>query len=254
MAEEFGVQGRGGFYDATGAVRDVIENHLFQLLSNLVMEQPAEGDSDSIRDEKVTVLKAIPALTAADIVRGQFRGYHAEPGVAPNSQTETYAALRLTIESQRWSGVPFLIRAGKCLPCTATEVVVRLRRTAQLFQTTDAAPNYVRFRVTPQSTMAIGVNIASPDDETRGQSIELLASRAERADEMDAYDRLLVGAMMGDATLFARQDYVEEAWRIVDPVLSQNVPVAEYEPLSWGPALGTNFVPPDGWHNPTAAG
>jgi glucose-6-phosphate 1-dehydrogenase len=253
MAEDFGVTGRGGFYDATGTVRDVIENHLFQVLSNLAMEPPVRTDSESIRDEKAKVLKAIPALEASEVVRGQFRGYRSEPGVAPHSQTETYAAMRLSIESWRWSGVPFFIRAGKCLPCTATEIVVRLRRAPRVFDAAGIEPNYFRFRVAPQTNIAIGTTGMAPTGEMRGQTIELMASRLERAEETDAYDRVLTGAMHGDATLFARQDYVEEAWRIVDPVLANPAPVKEYEPGSWGPA-SSELVPPGGWHTPPETG
>ena len=254
MAEDFGVEGRGGFYDATGTVRDVIENHLFQVLSNLTMEPPVRTDSESIRDEKAKVLKAIAPLESRSIVRGQFRGYRSEPGVAPQSETETYAAVRLTIESWRWSGVPFFIRAGKCLPCTATEIVVRLRRAPPVFHVEGIEPNYVRFRVTPQSTIAIGSTVMAPTDEMKAKTVELMASQFERADETDAYDRLLTGAMEGDATLFARQDYVEEAWRIVDPVLANPGPVSVYEPGSWGPAMSSELVPPGGWHTPPETG
>jgi glucose-6-phosphate 1-dehydrogenase len=251
MAEDFGIDGRGSFYDATGTVRDVIENHLFQLLSNLAMEPPVRADSESIRDEKVKVLKAIPTLKADSVIRGQFRGYRREPGVAPQSQTETFAAMRLAIDSWRWSGVPFFIRAGKCLPCTVTEVVVRLRRPPPLFIGSAIESNYVRFRVAPESTIALGTNVMGAADELNAHPIELTASRAERADEMDAYDRLILGAIQGDATLFARQDYVEEAWRIVDPVIEKPLPVTQYETASWGPPLTPNLVPPGGWHTPT---
>src|SRR3989442_1077860 len=252
MAEDFGVQGRGAYYDEAGAVRDVIQNHLFQVLSNLAMEPPARTDSESIRDEKVKVLKAIPSLAADHIVRGQFRGYRLEKGVAPDSKVETFAALRLEIDSWRWQGVPFYIRAGKCLPVTCTEVVVRLRRPPAMFHGFDLEPNYCRLRISPDITIAIGANVIAPGQETRSQTAEMLGTRLPRADEMDAYERVLGDAMQGDATLFAREDYVEEAWRIVDPVLKDGTPVSEYAPGTWGPKeVESRVSPPGGWQNPT---
>ena len=251
MSEDFGIQGRGGFYDATGAIRDVVQNHLFQLLSNIAMEPPARMDSEALRDEKVKVLKSIPALEAADIVRGQFRGYREEPGVAADSQVETFAAVRLRIESWRWQGVPFYIRTGKCLPVTSTEVVVRLRQPPKVFPSSAPLSNYFRFRIIPRQTIAFGVTAMDDADLMIGQRAELVASRQPGADDRDAYDRVLSDALEGDATLFARMDYVEEAWRIVDPVLAMNTPVHEYEPGSWGPARSEQDVaPPGGWANP----
>jgi glucose-6-phosphate 1-dehydrogenase len=252
MAEDFGVQGRGGFYDETGAVRDVVQNHLFQVLSNLAMEPPVRTDSESIRDEKVKVLKAIPSLSGDSIVRGQFRGYRSEKGVAPNSTVETFAALRLSIDSWRWQGVPFYIRAGKHLPVTCTEVVVRLRQPPTMFHGFDLESNYVRFRISPDVTIAIGANVIAPGQETISQAAEMVGTQLPRADEMDAYERVLGDAMHGDATLFAREDYVEEAWRIVDPVLKAGTPVYEYEPGSWGPKeVEARVSPPGGWQSPT---
>jgi len=252
MAEDFGVQGRGAFYDETGAIRDVVQNHLFQVLSNLAMEPPVRTDSESIRDEKVKVLKAIPSLTMDDVVRGQFRGYRLEKGVAPDSTMETFVALRLAIDSWRWHGVPFYIRAGKRLPVTCTEVVLRLRQPPSIFQHFDLESNYCRFRISPDITFAIGANMIVPGQETRSQTAELLGTRLPRADEMDAYERVLGDAMQGDATLFAREDYVEEAWRIVDPVLKDVSPVSEYELGTWGPKeVGSRVSPPGGWQNPT---
>jgi len=254
LAEAFGVQGRGAFYDETGTVRDVVQNHLFQVLSNLAMEPPVRTDSESIRDEKVKVLKAIPPLAADDVLRGQFRGYRSEEGVAPDSQVETFAAVRLEIDSWRWRGVPFYIRAGKCLPVTCTEVVVRLRRPPTMFQTFDLVPNYCRLRISPDIAIAIGANVIAPGEETRSQPAEMLGTRHPRADEMDAYERVLGDAMHGDATLFAREDYVEEAWRIVDPVLKDGTPIHEYEPGTWGPSeVDANVSPPGGWQNPTVS-
>jgi glucose-6-phosphate 1-dehydrogenase len=252
MAEDFGIQGRGAFYDATGTVRDVVQNHLFQVLSNLAMEPPVRTDSDLIRDEKVKVLKAIPPLTADNLVRGQFRGYRLEKGVAPDSTVETFVALRLQIDSWRWQGVPFYIKAGKSLPVTCTEVVVRLRQPPTMFHGFDLEPNYCRFRISPDVTIAIGANTIAPGTETSSQTAEMLGTRLPRGDEMDAYERVLGDAMQGDAMLFAREDYVEEAWRIVDPVLKAGTPVHEYEPGTWGPKeADARISPPGGWQNPT---
>ena len=252
MAEDFGVQGRGAFYDETGTVRDVVQNHLFQVVSYLAMEPPVRTNSESIRDETVKVLTAIPSPTAADVVRGQFRGYRTEKGVAPDSTVETFVALRLQIDSWRWQGVPFYIRAGKCLPVTCTEVVVRLRRPPAMFQGFDLESNYCRLRISPDITFAIGANVTAPGQETHSQIAEMLGTQLPRADEMDAYERVLGDAMHGDATLFAREDYVEEAWRIVDPLLKDVSPVYEYEPGTWGPKeVGSIVSPPGGWQNPT---
>src|SRR5262249_49807314 len=255
MAEDFGVQGRGAFYDQTGTIRDVVQNHLFQILTNLAMEPPVRTDSESMRDEKVKVLKSIPPLEARNIVRGQFRGYRKEKGVAPDSQVETFAALRLEVNSWRWQGVPFYIRAGKCLPVTCTEVLVRLRRPPTVFPTCSPARNYFRFRISPEVIGAMGLTIMDPEEKMIGKSVELLGTHHPAASEMDAYERVLGDAMAGDATLFAREDYVEEAWRIVDPVLKANTPVHEYEPNTWGPAEAISaFSPPGGWHNPVVTG
>jgi len=252
MAEDFGIQGRGAFYDETGAVRDVVQNHLFQLLSNLAMEPPVRTDSESIRDETVKVLKAIPALAGNDVVRGQFRGYRSEKGVAAESKVETFVALRLRIDSWRWQGVPFYIRAGKCLPVTCTEIVIRLRRPPTVFPGFHLESNYFRFRISPDVTGAIGVNALAPGNETRSQRAEMVGTQLPGADEMDAYERVLGDAMQGDPTLFAREDYVEEAWRIVDPVLKDISPVHEYEPGTWGPKEVDSIVsPPGGWQDPT---
>src|SRR5262245_28691460 len=255
MAESFGVQGRGAFYDQTGTTRDVVQNHLFQVLANLAMEPPVRTDSESMRDEKVKVLKAIPPLDPSHLVRGQFRGYRSEKGVAPNSQVETFAALRLEVNSWRWQGVPFYIRAGKCLPVTCTEIVVRLRRPPTVFPTCTPARNYVRFRISPEVVGAIGLTTMDPEEKMTGQSVELLGTHHPGAGEMDAYERVLGDAMAGDATLFAREDYVEEAWNIVDPVLNATTPIYEYEPNTWGPAeVDKQVVPPGGWQNPTVTG
>jgi len=251
MAEDFGVQGRGAFYDETGTIRDVIQNHLFQVLTYLTMEPPIRTDSESIRDEKVKVLKAMPPITAKHLVRGQFRGYRKEPGVAQDSKVETFAALQLEIDSWRWKDVPFYIRAGKCLPVTCTEVVVRLRQPPTMYQGYDLKPNYCRIRISPEVTIAIGANIVTVESETESMVAEMVASRRPKAGEMDAYERVLGDAMEGDPTLFAREDNVEEAWRIVDPVLKANTPAYEYEPGTWGPKEADAVTPPGGWQNPT---
>jgi glucose-6-phosphate 1-dehydrogenase len=251
MAEDFGVQGRGAFYDQTGTIRDVIQNHLFQVLCNLAMEPPVRTDSESIRDEKVKVLKAIPPLDEKNLVRGQFRDYRKEKGVAPNSQVETFAALRLDVNTWRWKGVPFYIRAGKCLPVTCTEVIGRFRLPPTEIRSSSLTKNHLRFRISPEVSIALGMTVMAPGEEMVGQAAEMLASRHPQADEMDAYERVLGDAMAGDATLFARQDYVDEAWRIVDPVLKKTTPVYEYEPNTWGPAeVRQTLEPEGGWVNP----
>ncbi|MBL8540374.1 MAG: glucose-6-phosphate dehydrogenase [Betaproteobacteria bacterium] len=255
MAENFGVQGRGSFYDQIGTIRDVVQNHLFQVLANLCMEPPARTDSESQRDEKVKVLKAIPPITAENLVRGQFRGYLAEPGVKPDSRTETFAALRLEIDSWRWAGVPFYIRAGKSLPVTCTEVFVRMRHAPKIFPHCPGAPNYFRFRISPDISLAMGLTVMDEAEAMIGEQVELLASNRPGAQEMDAYERVLGDAMAGDRTLFAREDYVEEAWRIVDSVLKADTPVHEYAPGTWGPEVaGDGVVPAGGWHNPVVSG
>jgi glucose-6-phosphate 1-dehydrogenase len=255
MAEEFGVQGRGSFYDGIGAIRDVIQNHLFQVLANLAMEPPPRTDSESIRDEKVKVLKAIPSLVCKNLVRGQFRGYRNEKGVAPDSQVETFAALELEVDSWRWKGVPFYIRAGKCLPVTCAEIVVRFRQPPTMYSDFNLQANYFRFRISPEVTMAFGMNVIAPGEDTVSQTDEMVVSRHPRADEMDAYERVLGDAMAGDSTLFAREDYVEEAWRIVDPVLKAGTPLSEYDPNTWGPSeADQKVVPVGGWQNPIVEG
>jgi glucose-6-phosphate 1-dehydrogenase len=250
MAEDFGVQGRGSFYEQVGTVRDVVQNHLFQVLANLTMEPPIRTDSESVRDEKVKVLKAVSPLDPKNLVRGQFKGYRNEPGVAPDSKVETFAALKLHIDSWRWRGVPIFIRAGKNLAVTCTEIIVRLRLPPTMYKHYNLKSNYVRLRISPDIVMGFGMNITSPVEESKSELSELLVSRHPCAKEMDAYERVLGDAMAGDATLFAREDYVEEAWRIVDPVLKAGTPVYEYEPHTWGPAEVEHVTPPGGWDNP----
>jgi glucose-6-phosphate 1-dehydrogenase len=250
MAENFGVQGRGSFYDQTGTIRDVIQNHLFQVLCNLAMEPPVRPDAESIRDEKVKVLKAMLPLAPENLVRGQFRGYLAEPGVKPDSGTETFGALKLEIDSWRWRGVPFYIRAGKNLPATCTEILVRLRQPPTMYRDFDLKPNHFRFRVSPEIVGAFGMNAIAPNSESDSQLVELDFHRQLGGEDMDAYERVLTDAMAGDATLFARQDYVEEAWRIVDPALKAGTPVFPYEPRTWGPKEVERVTPPGGWNDP----
>ena len=256
MAESFGVQGRGKFYEEVGAIRDVVQNHLLQVVALLAMEPPTSGFADAIRDEKVKVLKAIHPLSPARLVRGQFRGYRDEPGVAADSQVETYAALALEIDSWRWSGVPFLIRTGKSLPVTATEVRVRLRPTPQHvfagIEMERGQPNYLRFRLGTDAEIAIGARTRKPGDDPRdgiaGETVELFVC-ANRGEGLEPYERLLGDAMAGDATLFAREDEVEEGWRIVDPLLDAPNPVHIYEPGSWGPREA-DALAEGGWHQP----
>ncbi len=250
MAEDFGVQGRGAFYDETGTIRDVIQNHLFQILCNLAMEPPVRIDSESIRDEKVKVLKAIPALEERNVVRGQFRGYLEEKGVAPDSKVETFAALKLEINSWRWQGVPIYIRAGKNLPVTCTEIVCRLRKPPTIIPADVLTSNYLRFRINPDVAIAMGMTVLAPGERIAGEPEEMVASEQPNAEEMDAYERVLGDAMAGDATLFAREDYVEEAWRIVDPLLKRATPVHPYDPKSWGPNEVAIVTPVGGWQNP----
>jgi glucose-6-phosphate 1-dehydrogenase len=252
MAENFGVQGRGHFYDETGAIRDVIQNHMLQVVGFLAMEPPALTYHDAIRDEQVQVFRSIPPLRPADLVRGQFSGYRKEAGVAPNSQVETYGAVRLHVDSWRWEGVPFFIRAGKCLPTTTTEVMVQLRRPplAKAFPTHG---NYVRFRLSPEVQIGIGARVKKPgeDPNERLMPVELSAIQHPTSEDMEAYERLLGDAMEGDGTLFAREDEVEAAWEIVEPILKTPTPVHEYTPGSWGPAEAdalTNEV--GGWYAP----
>jgi len=254
MAENFGVEGRGGFYDATGTIRDVVQNHLFQVLSNLAMEPPARLDTESVRDEKVKVLKAIPPVEPQNLVRGQFRSYLQENGVASGSHTETFAALKLEINSWRWKGVPFYIRAGKCLPVTCTEIVGKFCKPPSLISDSILTENTLRLRLSPEVTIAMGMMDLAPDAEGLSlESREMVASHSPDAGEMDAYERVLGAAIEGDATLFAREDYVEEAWRIVDPVLKADTPIYPYDSNTWGPSQVELVTPPTGWENPSIA-
>jgi glucose-6-phosphate 1-dehydrogenase len=251
MAESFGVQGRGAFYEEAGTIRDVVQNHLLQVLSMLTMEPPTGSDNQSIRDEKAKILKAISPLDPQHVIRGQFRGYRNEEGVDPDSQVETFVALQLQIHSWRWQGVPVFIRAGKCLPVTCTEVSVKLRRPPATFTSAPPPPNYLRFQLSPNVTIALGTMVKSPGEQMIGTPVELVLTHHGDGHEMDAYERLLSDAMKGDSTLFAPEDGVEAAWRIVDPVLQNSSPIYPYEPGSWGPIEVEEVLsPPGGWRNP----
>jgi glucose-6-phosphate 1-dehydrogenase len=250
MAEQFDVQGRGKFYEEAGAIRDVIQNHMLQVLGFLAMEPPAMSHPESVRDEQVKVFRMIRPLDPSDLVRGQYRGYRREEGVAPASQVETFAAVRLTMDSWRWEGVPFFIRAGKCLPVTTTEVVVNLKR-PPLAKLAPGHGNYVRFRLSPEVTIAVGARVKRPGETLEGEETELSFVDKPEGDEMDAYERLLGDAMEGDPALFARQDAVEASWAIVDPVLHIPAPLFDYEPGTWGPAEADRLVADaGGWHCP----
>ena len=253
MAESFGVKGRGKFYEEAGIIRDVIQNHLLQIVSYLAMEAPSSTYAEAIRDEQAKVLRTIRPLSAAKVTRGQFRGYRNEPGVAPNSPMATYAALRLDVDSWRWEGVPFYVRAGKCLTITATEVFVELKVPPQVVFT-EATPtlgNYLRFRLNPDVVIAIGARAKRPGEGMAGQPVELSVVERPAEARLGDYERLLGDAMTGDATLFARQDVVEAAWAIVNPLLSDPGPMFEYEPQSWGPPQADALVAEvGGWNTP----
>jgi glucose-6-phosphate 1-dehydrogenase len=255
MAESFDIQGRGKFYEEVGALRDVVQNHLLQVVAHIAMEPPTGTGAEPLRDERAKVMRAIRPLSSDHIVRGQFDGYRNVPGVAADSQVETYIAVQLYIDSWRWQGVPFYIRTGKCLPVTATEVVVELKPPPQrIFDLVDGGhPNYLRFRLGPgRVAIALGARAKSHGERMEGQEVELFAADAQ-GDEMSAYERLISDALKGDGTLFARGDGIESAWRIVDGVLNTDKPVHQYAPGTWGPAVADSFVPlPGKWRNPSA--
>jgi glucose-6-phosphate 1-dehydrogenase len=250
MAESFGVQGRGAFYDANGAIRDVVQNHLLQVVAYLAMEPPLTTYPESIQDEKVKVFRSILPLKPEDLVRGQFAGYRKEPGVKPNSTVETFAAVRLHIDSWRWDNVPFFIRAGKCMPVTATEVMVTLKRPPlRKFRPEDA--NHFRFRLGPDVVIAVGAQIKKPGELMESEPTELKLVQRPQGEEMDAYERLLGDAMAGDHLLFTRQDAVEAQWAIVQPILGDVTPVREYQPGTWGPPEADRLTADvGGWYNP----
>jgi glucose-6-phosphate 1-dehydrogenase len=256
MAEAFGVAGRGRFYDEAGAIRDVIQNHMLQVLALLTMDAPAERSTEALRDEKARLLKSIAPLAPADVVRGQFGGYRDEAGVAPDSTVETFAAVKLQVDSWRWARVPFLIRAGKRLPTTATEVLVELHHPPKtVFDTPDdSAPNSFRFLLGPAVQLALRARAKVPGEEMTGEEVELLAQH-HHPGEMPPYERLLGDAMRGDPTLFAREDGVEAAWRVVEPILGDVVPVHRYEPGTWGPPEADRLIDDGGtWHAPRGVG
>ena len=253
MAETFGVQGRGSFYEEVGAIRDVVQNHLLQVLALLAMDAPVGRDPDSMRGEKLRLFRAMCALDPKRVVRGQFRGYRDERGVTRDSQVETFAALCLHIDTWRWAGVPFYIRTGKCLPITTTQVVVDLNcpPVAIFDQVDPAQSNYFRFRLSPEVVIATGARIKRPGEHMVGEAVELVARHAVTG-EKSPYERLLGDAIRGDASLFTRDDVVEAAWRVIDPILRSAAPVAEYEPGTWGPASARAVIADaEGWHDPT---
>ncbi len=255
MAESFGVEDRGRFYDEAGAIRDVVQNHLLQVTALLAMEPPCGRDPEDLRDEKSRVFKAMRPLDSSDVVRGQFRGYRDVAGVAPDSQVETFAAVRVYLDTWRWAGVPFYIRAGKHLPVTATEVLVELKRPPQAVfgEVEPGQSNYLRFQLSPRIVLALGARAKLPGEAMLGEAVELVACH-QHGDEMDPYERLLGDAARGDASLFARQDSVEAAWEVVDPVLGTATPLHEYEPGTWGPAEADALIAADGgWHSPAPA-
>ena len=254
MAESFGVAGRGKFYEEAGAIRDVVQNHLLQVVALLAMEPPVGPDMEAFRDEKLRVLKSIRPPDTARVVRGQYRGYREEPGVAPDSQVETFAALCLGLDSWRWQDVPFYVRAGKRMPVTATEVLVTLKRPPQHtfsgreFDT--GAPNHFRFRMGPNVEIALGATVLAPGGRGATANVELYACRDPKQ-QAEPYDLLLSAALNGDQLLFARQDEVEAAWRIVDPLLADPPRLEPYAAGSWGPASANALVAPHGrWHDP----
>ena len=256
MAENMGVADRGKFYEETGAIRDVVQNHMLQVIACLAEECPSGNDHEARREERDRLLKSIRTLAPSDVVRAQFRGYRGEPGVASDSKVETFAAVRFHIDNERWSGVPFYVRVGKRLPVAATEVMVRLKRSPRpLLDEPDPPPaNYYRFRLSPDTAVALGTNVKKAGELMVGEHVELVACACRRApNEIGAYERLLGDAIEGDPTQFSRESSVEEAWRIVDPILGDATPLAEYEPDTWGPpGVERDLAPEGGWHNPKA--
>jgi glucose-6-phosphate 1-dehydrogenase len=254
MAEDIGVQGRGSFYEEVGAIRDVVQNHLLQVVACLAMDAPTGHDPEALRDEKTRVLKAIAPLDPSNVVRGQFRGYRDEAGVAKGSTVETFAALKLSVDTWRWAGVPFYIRAGKQLPVGTTEVLVELKAPPRAVfgekLPTIGHGNYIRFRLSPDVAIAMGVRSKAAGDSMVGEEVELLAMQHDPS-VMDAYTRLLGDGLKGDPTLFAREDQVEAAWKIVEPILGNATPIHEYDPKTWGPAEADQIIAGDGgWHKP----
>lgn len=250
MAEDFGVEGRGKFYEEVGAIRDVLQNHLLQVVALLTMEAPLANNAESVRDEKLRAFRAMRPLAPGDVVRGQYGGYREEKDVAPDSEVETFAAIRLHIDTWRWAGVPFYIRAGKRLPLRATEIAVTLKPPPQAVFDESCDANTVRFRLSPNVTISVGARVKTPGEAMAGEAVELIAQHLA-ANETTPYERLLGDALRGDATLFVRQDAVEAAWRIVDPVLGNTTPVHEYQQGTWGPTEADRLVGENGgWRTP----
>ncbi|HUO09856.1 MAG TPA: glucose-6-phosphate dehydrogenase [Phycisphaerae bacterium] len=247
MAESFGVEGRGKFYEEAGAIRDVIQNHMLQLVSILSMEPPSGYNSEAMRDERAKILRMIRPLSPEDVVRGQFRGYRQEAGVDPNSTVETFAVTRFWIDSWRWSGVPFYVRVGKKMPVTCTEIRLEYKHPPQVVypDPNPGEPNYVRIRLSPEVIVAVGSRRKLPGEPMVGTNNEMIAQYHPK-NEMEPYERLLMDAMKGESTYFARQDGVEEAWRIIDPILGNVVPVHIYEPGTWGPPQADELIAPHG--------
>ena len=241
MAEAIGIEGRGSFYDEVGAIRDVLQNHLLELAALITMDVPKDHHPDALRDEKIRAFRAMQPLSPSDVVRGQFQGYRREKGVAPNSSVETFAAVRLCFTSDRWRGVPCYIRAGKRLPVSATEIRVEL----------DRPGNFVRFRLSPDVVISLGATAKAPGETMTGENVELVARQCG-GDTMSPYERLLGDALRGDAMLFVREDEVEAAWSVVDPVLDGVTDVHEYEEGTWGPEEANSIAPSGGWYNPIA--
>ena len=253
LAETFGVEGRGAFYESAGCLRDVVQNHLFQIVALLAMEPPSSRGFEAVHRQKADVFDAIRPLAAADILRGQYEGYRDERNVAPDSDVETYCAVRLHIDSARWSGVPWYLRSGKRLVQTACEVTVRFKPPPQnLFGDSAIAEdaNYLRFHLSPHSTIALGARVKRAGKEFVGDQREFVLLE-EEPDEKDPYERLLTDAMNGDGALFAREDAIEAAWVVVDPILVDHPPAIPYAPGGWGPPAANHFIAADGgWSNP----
>jgi len=255
MAEDFGVQGRGAFYEEAGAIRDVLQNHLLQILALLAMDPPAGHGLDAVRDERTRLLRAIRPLDPASVIRGQFRGYRDEDGVAPDSTVETYAAVKLEIDTWRWAGVPFYVRAGKRLPLTATEVLVEFRRPPlEVFgELVGNRSNHLRLRLSPDMRIALGVRIKVAGERLVGEDVELVATD-QSGEDRPAYERLLGDALEGDGELFAREDTVEAEWQVVEPILGDAAPVYEYDPGSWGPEEADQLIADGVWSSPARRG
>jgi glucose-6-phosphate 1-dehydrogenase len=252
MAEEFGVQGRGAFYEEVGAIRDVVQNHLLQVIALLAMDPPTGHEPEAMQAEKLRLFRAMRPLDPKEVVRGQFKGYRDEAGVAKDSQIETFAALRLRIDTWRWAGVPFYIRAGKCLPISATEVTVTLKRPPlAIFDANEVLPrNYFRLRLSPEVVISEGALVKRNGEQMRGEPVELVARHRSQS-EKSPYERLLGDAIRGDTSLFTQDDCVEAAWRVVDPLLASDQAVLEYQPGTWGPAAANDIVNGDDtWHDP----